>query len=183
MLGNSQRALRKDPTVSASANAKSALVSPTIEAQLGATKLMRIRRTVFIFLHLIRKQLIYPEKHKQHIQGNVLRIISNIIAIPGFSRSDHQPPTTLRLKLQASWIGKCYSKSIAKYQANRANNSVDDTGIPGAGPGGNPFPHLFWLAKEKKRGQTAGTSTALAPNPKIAYLPNLQNIIESHLHP
>eukprot|EP00983_Pelagomonas_calceolata_P055569 1144208-Pelagomonas_calceolata.AAC.10 len=31
--------------------------------------------------------------------------------------------------------------AIANYQASQANNSVADTGIPGAGPGGNPFSH------------------------------------------
>eukprot|EP00983_Pelagomonas_calceolata_P032753 1026239-Pelagomonas_calceolata.AAC.1 len=58
-----------------------------------------------------------------------------------------------------------------------ANNNVADTGIPGAGPGGNPFPHSFWLAKEEKKEHTAGISTAPAPNPKITYLPNLQNAL------
>eukprot|EP00983_Pelagomonas_calceolata_P003384 110573-Pelagomonas_calceolata.AAC.1 len=63
--------------------------------------------------------------------------------------------------------------AIAIYQANQANNSMDDTGIPGAGPGGNPFPHLFWLAKEEIRERSAGTFTSPVPNPKITYLTNL----------
>eukprot|EP00983_Pelagomonas_calceolata_P056520 1144618-Pelagomonas_calceolata.AAC.1 len=57
-----------------------------------------------------------------------------------------------------------------------------DTGIPGAGPGGNPFSRLFWLAKEEKREPIAGTSTAPAPCPKITYLSNLQNALKSHMH-
>eukprot|EP00983_Pelagomonas_calceolata_P077719 1153974-Pelagomonas_calceolata.AAC.2 len=75
------------------------------------------------------------------------------------------------------------SPLFIKY-ANQVNNSVADTGIPAAGPGhgGIPFSHLFWLAKEEKREQTAGTSTALAPNPIITYLPNLQNALKSHMH-
>eukprot|EP00983_Pelagomonas_calceolata_P050724 1142098-Pelagomonas_calceolata.AAC.5 len=58
---------------------------------------------------------------------------------------------------------------ILQNQANQANNSVTDTGIPGAGPGGNPLSHLFWLAKEEKREHTAGKSTAPALNPKTTY--------------
>eukprot|EP00983_Pelagomonas_calceolata_P092424 1157661-Pelagomonas_calceolata.AAC.9 len=42
MLGYSQRALRKDPAVSADTNSE----SHQLEAQLGATKLIRIRRIV-----------------------------------------------------------------------------------------------------------------------------------------
>eukprot|EP00983_Pelagomonas_calceolata_P007853 256910-Pelagomonas_calceolata.AAC.1 len=61
--------------------------------------------------------------------------------------------------------------------ANQANNNEADTGIPRAGPRGNPISRLFWLAKEEKRELTASTSTAPTPNPKITYLPNLQNAL------
>eukprot|EP00983_Pelagomonas_calceolata_P095773 1158049-Pelagomonas_calceolata.AAC.1 len=61
--------------------------------------------------------------------------------------------------------------------SSQANNNVADTGIPSAGPGGNSFFHLFWLAKEEKKEHNAGTPTASAPNPKISYLPNLQNAL------
>eukprot|EP00983_Pelagomonas_calceolata_P005931 196969-Pelagomonas_calceolata.AAC.1 len=68
--------------------------------------------------------------------------------------------------------------AIAKYQAKQADHGMADTGIPGAGPCGNPFFHLFWVAKEEKREHITDTSrtwaTASAPNPKITYLPNLQ---------
>eukprot|EP00983_Pelagomonas_calceolata_P124987 1161170-Pelagomonas_calceolata.AAC.2 len=55
-------------------------------------------------------------------------------------------------------------------------------GIPSASPGGNPFPHLFWLAREEKREHTADISTAPEPNPKITCLPNLQDALKSHMH-
>eukprot|EP00983_Pelagomonas_calceolata_P006886 224234-Pelagomonas_calceolata.AAC.1 len=58
----------------------------------------------------------------------------------------------------------------------QANNNVADTGIPSAGPGGNPFLIYFGKPKRKKK-NTAGTSTAPAPNPKITYLPNLQSAL------
>eukprot|EP00983_Pelagomonas_calceolata_P065433 1148587-Pelagomonas_calceolata.AAC.3 len=80
------------------------------------------------------------------------------------------------VKSHAGIAGNECADAIAKYQANQANSSVADTGIPGAGPGGNAFSHLFWLAKEEVREQIAGTSTALAPNPKITYLPNLHKL-------
>eukprot|EP00983_Pelagomonas_calceolata_P079085 1154524-Pelagomonas_calceolata.AAC.6 len=56
--------------------------------------------------------------------------------------------------------------AIVKDQANQANDSMADTGIPGAGPGGYPFSHLF----------------VPAPNHIITNLPNLQSALKSHVH-
>eukprot|EP00983_Pelagomonas_calceolata_P081272 1155505-Pelagomonas_calceolata.AAC.1 len=57
--------------------------------------------------------------------------------------------TICRAELAA--IAAAITHVIAKHQANQANNSVAGTGIPGAGPSGNPFSHLFCLAKEEKK--------------------------------
>eukprot|EP00983_Pelagomonas_calceolata_P072720 1151837-Pelagomonas_calceolata.AAC.6 len=78
-----------------------------------------------------------------------------------------------KAKFHSGIVGNGCADAIAKYQANQANTNVADTEIPGAGPGGNPFSHLFWLAEEEKREPTAGTSTAPSPSPNITYLPNL----------
>eukprot|EP00983_Pelagomonas_calceolata_P027459 862450-Pelagomonas_calceolata.AAC.1 len=82
-----------------------------------------------------------------------------------------------KVKSHAGIAGNECAEAFANYQANQANKNEADTGIPVAGPGGNPFSHLFWLAKEEKREHTAGTSTAPAPSPEITYLPNLQNAL------
>eukprot|EP00983_Pelagomonas_calceolata_P122073 1160871-Pelagomonas_calceolata.AAC.3 len=76
--------------------------------------------------------------------------------------------------------GKECADAVAKYQANQANSNEADTGMPGAGPGGNQFSRLFWLPKEEKGKPIAGTSTAPAPSPKNTYLPNFQNALKSH---
>eukprot|EP00983_Pelagomonas_calceolata_P016750 527497-Pelagomonas_calceolata.AAC.1 len=54
--------------------------------------------------------------------------------------------------------------------------------IPSAGPGGNPFAHIFWLAKEEKREHAAGTSTGPPPAPRLTYLPNFQDTLRFHMH-
>eukprot|EP00983_Pelagomonas_calceolata_P023960 754338-Pelagomonas_calceolata.AAC.1 len=56
-----------------------------------------------------------------------------------------------KVKTHAGIAGNECADAIAKYQANHANNCVADNKIPGAGPGGNPFKHVFWLAKEENR--------------------------------
>eukprot|EP00983_Pelagomonas_calceolata_P016863 531093-Pelagomonas_calceolata.AAC.1 len=104
-------------------------------------------------------------------QGNVLKIISSLINNPQTNTCFY------KVKSNAGIAGNEWADAIAKYEANQANKSMADTGIPGAGPGGNPFPKLFWLAKEEKREPTASTSTTPAPNPTITYLPNLQNAL------
>eukprot|EP00983_Pelagomonas_calceolata_P010734 347010-Pelagomonas_calceolata.AAC.1 len=55
-----------------------------------------------------------------------------------------------KVKYHAGIAGNECADAAAKYQANYANNCVADTRLPGAGPGGNPFTHIFWLAKEER---------------------------------
>eukprot|EP00983_Pelagomonas_calceolata_P027099 852091-Pelagomonas_calceolata.AAC.1 len=86
------------------------------------------------------------------------------------------------MKSHAGIAGNEYTDAIAKYQANQANSCVADTGIPGAGPGRNPFTHIFWLAKEEIREHAAGTSTGSPPAPKLTYLPNFQDALKFHMH-
>eukprot|EP00983_Pelagomonas_calceolata_P078824 1154394-Pelagomonas_calceolata.AAC.1 len=77
-------------------------------------------------MYQIRKQLLYPEKHLRHIQGDVLKMLSTLIS---------NSQTNIRLyevKSHAGIVGNECADAIAKYQANQANSCVADTGIPGA---------------------------------------------------
>ena len=57
-----------------------------------------------------------------------------------------------------------------------------DTEIPCAGPAGNPFSQIFWLAKEETRENAVSTSIAPVPTPKLTYLSNLQAALQLHMH-
>jgi len=124
----------------------------------------------------IRKQLLYPEKHRQHIQGDILRTILSLIGNSQTKIYIH------KVKAHAGIAGNECADAIAKYQADKANNSVADTEIPCAGPDGNPFSQIFWLAKEETREHAASTSTAPASTPKLTYLSNLQAALQLHMH-
>eukprot|EP00983_Pelagomonas_calceolata_P056728 1144733-Pelagomonas_calceolata.AAC.1 len=62
-------------------------------------------------------------------------------------------------------------KVSVKYQANLKDNNLTDTGIPGAGPGGNPFYNIAWLAWEE-----AILSTSSSPIPNLMYFPELKGL-------
>eukprot|EP00983_Pelagomonas_calceolata_P023501 739894-Pelagomonas_calceolata.AAC.1 len=56
-----------------------------------------------------------------------------------------------KVKSHAGITGNECADAVAKYQADKSNNSMADIGIPNARPGGNPFSQIFWLAQEAKR--------------------------------
>eukprot|EP00983_Pelagomonas_calceolata_P073642 1152209-Pelagomonas_calceolata.AAC.4 len=85
-------------------------------------------------IHQIRKQLIHPEKHRQHIQGDDLKNRFTLIC--------NSQANICVYKVKSHAGNEC-ADAIANYQAKQAKNSVADTGNPSAGPGGNPFDLLF----------------------------------------
>jgi len=62
-----------------------------------------------------------------------------------------------------------------------ANSLPAETAICTAGPGGNPFFDISWLAVEEFYQQGSGTE-APQHGPKLTYLPNLQATLISHMH-
>eukprot|EP00983_Pelagomonas_calceolata_P002785 92378-Pelagomonas_calceolata.AAC.1 len=68
---------------------------------------------------------------------------------------------------------------IAKYQANLKDDNLTDAGIPSAGPGGNPFFNIAWLAREAARPTTHEFSFPIA---NLNYLPDLKNALKSHMY-
>eukprot|EP00983_Pelagomonas_calceolata_P000011 365-Pelagomonas_calceolata.AAC.1 len=74
-------------------------------------------------LHQLRKLILYPEKHRHHVQRDVVKTILT--------------------------LARTSQNRIAKYQASLKNNNLTDTSIPSAGPGSNPFYNNAWLAREE----------------------------------
>ncbi len=70
--------------------------------------------------------------------------------------------------------------ALAKYLACHRNSLPAETTIRTAGPGGNPFFDISWLAVEEVNQQESGT-TAPQHSPRLTYLPNLQAALKSHL--
>eukprot|EP00983_Pelagomonas_calceolata_P052958 1143082-Pelagomonas_calceolata.AAC.2 len=104
-------------------------------------------------LHRLRKQILYPEKHRQYVQGDVK-------SHAGISRN------------------KC-ADTIAKYQASLKDNNLTETSIPSAGPGGNPFYNIAYLAWKEARPSTPELSS---PIPNLIHFPDLKNALEFHMH-
>ena len=67
-----------------------------------------------------------------------------------------------------------HADALAKKSAT-TYAGIDDTSIRTAGPEGNPFYNIHWLAKEvenQTQNHTHTTNMAHSPPPKLWYLPN-----------
>eukprot|EP00983_Pelagomonas_calceolata_P037549 1136389-Pelagomonas_calceolata.AAC.2 len=113
-------------------------------------------------LHRLRKQILYPEKHRHYIQVDVPRAMS---ALPA--------------KYYAGKAGNELADKGAKHQTSLKDNYLVDTGIPGAGPGGNPFYNVAWLARKEARPSAPEPSS---PIPNLAYFPDLRDALNCHMH-
>ncbi len=124
-------------------------------------------------LHQIRKQLLYPEKHRHHIQRDLLKILSDTI------QSSQSHIFLYRVKLHAGIARNECADAFAKYQACHGNSLPAETTIRTAGPGGNPFYDISWLAIGGVE-QESGTE-APQHGPRLTYLPNLQAALKLHM--
>jgi hypothetical protein len=132
-------------------------------------------------LHQIKKQLPHPNLHRNHIQRDVLQFIAKAI------RQSPSPIHFFKVKSHASIIGNEHVDALAKKSAT-IYSDIADTSIRTAGPEGNPFYNIHWLAKEDIENQTQthnhthATKMAHPPPPRLWYLPNHRDALQAHMH-
>eukprot|EP00983_Pelagomonas_calceolata_P067077 1149344-Pelagomonas_calceolata.AAC.2 len=63
-------------------------------------------------LHQLRKEILYPEKHRRHVQGDVLKTISNLVC------SSQGHIFSYKVKSHAGIAGNECADKIAEYQAS-----------------------------------------------------------------
>ena len=84
-------------------------------------------------------------------------------------------------------VGNEHADALAKKSATTYSDNAD-TSIRIAGPEGNPFYNIHWLAKEDIENQTQThnhthtTNMAHSPPPKLWYLPNHRDALQAHMH-
>ena len=98
-------------------------------------------------LHQIKKQLSHPNLHRHHIQGDVLQSIAKAI------RQSPSPIYFFKVESHAGILGNKHADPLAKMSATTYAD-IADTSIRTAGPEGNPFYNIHWLAKEHKKPNT-----------------------------
>jgi ribonuclease HI len=90
-------------------------------------------------MHQIKLQLSHPNLHSHHIQGDVLQSTAKAI---------HQSPSPIhfhKVKSHAGVIGNEYAVALAR-KSITTYSDVADTDIKTAGPEGNPYYNIYWLA-------------------------------------
>ena len=84
-------------------------------------------------------------------------------------------------------IGNEHANALAIMSATTYAD-IADTSIRTAGPEGNTFYNIHWLAKEDIENQTQThnhthtTNMAHSPPPKLWYLPNHRDALQAHMH-
>ncbi len=121
--------------------------------------------------------MLYPEKHRHHVQGDILKFLSYTI------RNSQSHIFLYEVKSHAGIAGNECADALAKYQACHGNSlpAASEATIRTAGPGGNPFFDISWLAVEEVNQQESGTA-APQHSPRLTYLPDLQAALKSHMH-
>jgi len=128
-------------------------------------------------LHQIRKQILYPELHRNHVQADILQIIVKLI------RNSPTPIHLYKVKSHAGIAGNECADAIAKHQATQDDKNSADTTLPCAGLDGNPFHNITWLAfEDATRNHTTATRSPNPPAPALKHFPNLHNALKSHMH-
>jgi len=127
-------------------------------------------------IHQIRKQLLYPEKHRHHVQKDLLKKITNLI------RNSETHISLYKVKAHAGLVGNECADAIAKHQAIQTGNNSADTTIPNEGIDGNPFFEITWLASENPNTPAANSTRPYPPTLKLNYLANLRDALKNHMH-
>ena len=128
-------------------------------------------------MHQIKGQLSHPNLHCHHIQGDVLQTIAKAI---------HQSPPPIhfyKVKSHAGIIGNECADAVPK-KSITTYSGVADTSIKTAGPEGNPFYSIYWLAKEYEEHQILQhqPNTAQSPTLRFWYLTNYHDALQAHMH-
>jgi len=74
---------------------------------------------------------------------------------------------------------------LLERQSQPSYSDVADTSIKTAGPEGNPFYNICWLAKEYEEHQIIQNhpNTAHSPTAKLWYLSNYHDALQAYMHP
>jgi len=111
-----------------------------------------------LFLHQIKKQLLYPELHRHHLQGDILKMLLQTF------RNSANPVHVLNVKSHAGIAGDECTDAEAKYQATQIDKNHADIGMPCAGIGGNPIHWgMTWFAFDRNTPLDAENAKLLRP--------------------
>eukprot|EP00983_Pelagomonas_calceolata_P079048 1154513-Pelagomonas_calceolata.AAC.3 len=130
-------------------------------------------------LHQIRKQTLYPELHRQHIQGHILKMLIQLV------RNSPTPVFLYKVGCYAGVAGTECAGAIAKHQAIQGDDTPADTTFPRLNLEGNPSHDTTWLAfEEAARTHASKSERPNLPELKLKHFSNLHDALtwRTHMH-
>eukprot|EP00983_Pelagomonas_calceolata_P086626 1156794-Pelagomonas_calceolata.AAC.5 len=92
-------------------------------------------------------------------------------------QGDHQPVKQHSIVWQP--LSTFHPLKSSTLMRSQKSSHMTGTGIPSAGPGGNPFHNTTWLAREETDYRPSQSHPS---SPRLRHLPDLENALNSHMH-
>eukprot|EP00983_Pelagomonas_calceolata_P074925 1152769-Pelagomonas_calceolata.AAC.8 len=122
-------------------------------------------------------QTLYPELHRQHVQGHILEISKQLV------RNSPTPIHLYKVKSHAGIAGNKCAGAVAKHQAIQGNDAPADTTSPCVNLEGSPIHGTTWFAIEEAARSHASTSERPnSPAPKFKHFSNLHDALRTYQH-
>eukprot|EP00983_Pelagomonas_calceolata_P082095 1155814-Pelagomonas_calceolata.AAC.2 len=150
--------------------------SRLLQQQLPFSRATLTASLTACLLHQIKEQSLYPELHRQHVQGHILKIIIQLVRI------SPTPTYLYKVNSHAGTAGNERADAVAKHQAIQGNSTPADTTFPCVNLEGTPVHDTTWLAFENPSAHMQALQCPNSTALKLKRFTSLHDALRVHMH-